>query len=38
MRGEDDEVFRAAEELGIDICRPERGTDDDDRDNAAHRA
>ena len=28
----DDEVFRAAEELGIDISRPERGSDDDDRD------
>ena len=26
----DDEVFRAAEELGIDISRPERGTDEDD--------
>ena len=32
MRGEDDEVYRAAEELGIDISRPERGSDDDDRD------
>ena len=32
MRDLDDEVFRAAEELGIDISRPERGSDDDDRD------
>ena len=31
MRDLDDEVFRAAEELGIDISRPERGSDDDDR-------
>ena len=30
MRDLDDEVFRAAEELGIDISRPERGTDEDD--------
>jgi DNA-directed RNA polymerase subunit beta len=30
MRDLDDEVFRAAEELGIDISRPERGSDDDD--------
>jgi DNA-directed RNA polymerase subunit beta len=32
MRDLDDEVFRAAEELGIDISRPERGSDDDDRE------
>ena len=32
MRDLDDEVFRAAEELGIDISRPERGTDEDDRE------
>ena len=38
MRGEDDEVYRAAEELGIDISRPERGSDDDDRDNQRTRA
>ncbi len=31
MRDFDDEVFRTAEELGIDISRPERGSDDDDR-------
>jgi len=30
MRDLDDEVYRAAEELGIDISRPERGTDEDD--------
>jgi DNA-directed RNA polymerase subunit beta len=29
----DDEIYRTAEELGIDISRPERGSDDDDRDN-----
>ena len=32
MRELDEDVFRAAEELGIDISRPERGTDDDDAD------
>jgi DNA-directed RNA polymerase subunit beta len=37
MRDLDDEVFRAAEELGIDISRPERGSDDDDRDREARR-
>ena len=30
MRELDEDVFRAAEELGIDISRPERGTDEDD--------
>ncbi len=35
MRDLDDEVFRAAEELGIDISRPERGSDDDDRQRAS---
>ena len=30
MRDLDEDVFRAAEELGIDISRPERGTDEDD--------
>ena len=34
MRDLDDEVFRAAEELGIDISRPERGTDEDDERRA----
>jgi DNA-directed RNA polymerase subunit beta len=37
MRDLDDEVFRAAEELGIDISRPERGTDEDDREREARR-
>jgi DNA-directed RNA polymerase subunit beta len=37
MRDLDDEVFRAAEELGIDISRPERGSDDDDRDRESRR-
>jgi DNA-directed RNA polymerase subunit beta len=37
MRDLDDEVFRAAEELGIDISRPERGSDDDDREREAAR-
>ena len=35
MRELDEDVFRAAEELGIDICRPERGTDEDDREREA---
>ena len=36
MRDLDEDVFRAAEELGIDISRPERGTDEDDeRERAA---
>jgi DNA-directed RNA polymerase subunit beta len=38
MRDLDDEVFRAAEELGIDISRPERGTDEDDERRAAARS
>ncbi len=38
MRDLDDEVFRAAEELGIDISRPERGTDEDDREREARRS
>ena len=37
MRDLDDEVFRAAEELGIDISRPERGTDEDDERRARAR-
>ena len=35
MRELDEDVFRTAEELGIDISRPERGSDDED-DRAAH--
>ncbi len=30
MRELDEEVFRAAEELGIDLSRPERGSDEED--------
>jgi DNA-directed RNA polymerase subunit beta len=30
MREMDDEVYRAAEELGIDLSRPERGSDEED--------
>jgi DNA-directed RNA polymerase subunit beta len=30
MRELDEDVFRAAEELGIDISRPERGSDEED--------
>ena len=37
MREIDEDVFRAAEELGIDISRPERGTDEDDREREARR-
>jgi len=37
MREIDEDVFRAAEELGIDISRPERGNDDDDRDRRPSR-
>ena len=32
MREMDEDVFRTAEELGIDISRNERGTDEDDRE------
>jgi DNA-directed RNA polymerase subunit beta len=32
MREIDEDVFRTAEELGIDISRPERGSDEDDRE------
>ncbi len=35
MRELDDELFRTAEELGIDLSRPERGTDEDDAARAA---
>jgi DNA-directed RNA polymerase subunit beta len=38
MRDLDEDVFRAAEELGIDISRPERGTDEDDERRAAARS
>jgi DNA-directed RNA polymerase subunit beta len=32
MRELDEDIFRTAEELGIDLSRPERGSDDDDED------
>jgi DNA-directed RNA polymerase subunit beta len=38
MREIDEEVFRTAEDLGIDISRPERGNDDDDRAPRRERA
>ena len=38
MRELDEDFFRAAEELGIDLSRPERGTDEDDARRAAERA
>ena len=34
MRELDEDVFRAAEELGIDISRPERGSDEEDERRA----
>ena len=30
MRELDEDIFRTAEELGIDLSRPERGTDEED--------
>ncbi len=38
MREIDEDVFRTAEELGIDLQRPERGTDEEDARRAAERA
>jgi DNA-directed RNA polymerase subunit beta len=35
MRDFDEDVYRAAEELGIDLSRPERGSDEDDERRAA---
>ena len=35
MRELDDELFRTAEELGIDLSRPERGSDEEDAARAA---
>jgi DNA-directed RNA polymerase subunit beta len=34
----DEDVFRTAEELGIDISRPERGSDEEDERRAAERS
>ena len=38
MRELDEDFFRAAEELGIDLSRPERGSDEDDARRQAERA
>ena len=38
MRELDEDVFRTAEELGIDISRPERGTDEEDARRAGERS
>ncbi len=38
MRELDDELFRIPEELGIDLSRPERGSDEEDAARAAARA
>ena len=38
MRELDEDVFRTAEELGIDISRPERGSDEEDERRAAERS
>ena len=38
MRELDEDVFRAAEELGIDLSRPERGSDEEDERRQAERA
>jgi DNA-directed RNA polymerase subunit beta len=35
MRDLDEDIHRTMEDLGIDISRPERGSDDDDRQRAA---
>ncbi|HUQ63102.1 MAG TPA: DNA-directed RNA polymerase subunit beta, partial [Acidimicrobiales bacterium] len=37
MRELDEDVFRTAEELGIDLSRPERGSDEEDARRAAER-
>ena len=37
MRELDEDVFRTAEELGIDISRPERGSDEEDERRASER-
>jgi DNA-directed RNA polymerase subunit beta len=38
MRELDEDFFRAAEELGIDLSRPERGSDEEDARRAAERS
>ncbi len=37
MRELDEDIFRTAEELGIDLSRPERGSDEEDARRAAER-
>ena len=37
MREIDEDVFRTAEELGIDLSRPERGSDEEDAAREAAR-
>ncbi|MHB8294670.1 MAG: DNA-directed RNA polymerase subunit beta [Acidimicrobiales bacterium] len=38
MRELDEDIFRTAEELGIDISRPERGSDEEDARRASERS
>ena len=38
MREMDEDVFRTAEELGIDLSRPERGSDEEDARRQAERS
>ncbi|MFA9563703.1 MAG: hypothetical protein ACERLM_03205, partial [Acidimicrobiales bacterium] len=38
MRELDEDLFRTAEELGIDLSRPERGSDEEDARREAERA
>ncbi|CAN5864316.1 DNA-directed RNA polymerase subunit beta [soil metagenome] len=38
MRELDEDIFRTAEELGIDLSRPERGSDEEDERRRAERA
>ena len=38
MRELDEDIFRTAEELGIDLSRPERGSDEDDARRQAERS
>jgi DNA-directed RNA polymerase subunit beta len=37
MRELDEDIFRTAEELGIDLSRPERGSDEEDARRQAER-
>src|SRR5690606_3722424 len=37
MRELDEDIFRTAEELGIDLSRPERGSDEEDERRTAER-